>query len=306
MARCSASPAPRPISHWSSQSLARSKSLRSGNKTTGIPGTAKAETRAGDAQGAGHDRVQGERALEVGEDVVAVVSEVLGDHDEALDGGAGVAGVVDGDSDAVVGGCECGVRVAVVQVAVADDVGADFGVDQGGAGSGGRVHNGVAFPVLDFDSLERVFGCVAVASNDHGDRLADVPHPIDCQYVVPHGLLDAGNERPGPSGDILAGQDGNDFGHRACNGRVNGDDFRVHMGSAQYGSVGGAGTLPHIIGEASAPGDKGCVLDTFHGATGVHSSQSSNSKPATLLNSATLCVINVRERATACPAISTS
>ena len=89
-------------------------------------------------------------------------------------------------------------------------------------------------------------------------------------------------------------------------GRVDGDDLRVHMGRTQHGSVGGTGTLPHIIGEASAPGDEGCVLDTLHGATGVHSSQSSNSKPATLLNSATLCVINVRERATACPAISTS
>ena len=133
-------------------------------------GAAKAQARAGDAEGAGHYRVEGVRALEVGEDLVAVLAAVLGDHDEALDGSAGVAGVVDGDSDAVVGVGEGGVGVAVEEVAVADDVGADFGVEQGGVGGGGRVRgdDGVAFPVLDFDSLERVFGCVAVASNDHG------------------------------------------------------------------------------------------------------------------------------------------
>ena len=216
--------------------------------------------------------MEGERALEVGQDLVAVLAEVLGDHDEALDGSAGVAGVVDGDSDAVVGVGEGGVGIAVEEVAVADDVGADFGVERGGVGGGrrGRVDDRVELPVLDFDSVECVFSRVAVAGYDNRCRLARVARPTDGECEVSHRLLHARDEWPRPSGDVFAGQDGNDIGRRMCSGRVDGDDLRVHMGRTQHGSVGGTGTLLPVVGEAPAPGDQGCVLYTLDRAADVH------------------------------------
>ena len=81
-----------------------------------------------------------------------------------------------------------------------------------------------------------------------------------------HRLLHPGDERPGPRGDLLPGQDGDDLGHRERRGRVEGDDLGMCMRRAQHRGVGGAGPLPHVVGEAPAP-DKQCrVLHAFHRA----------------------------------------
>ena len=121
------------------------------------------------------------RALEIGEDVVAVLAEVLGDDDEALDGGAGVAWVLGGDCDTAIGGCEGGVGVAVAEVAVADDIGAGLGVERRGVRGRSRngVDDGIELAVRDFDSVECVFGRVPVAGHHDADGFADVPNSVD-------------------------------------------------------------------------------------------------------------------------------
>ena len=75
-----------------------------------------------------------------------------------------------------------------------------------------------------FDPIERVFGRIAVARHHYRHRLARATDPIDRERVMPHRLLHPGDERPGPRGDVLAGQDGDDLGHRERGGRVKGDD----------------------------------------------------------------------------------
>ena len=48
--------------------------------------------------------------------------------------------------------------------------------------------------------------------------------------------------------------------------RVEGDDLGVCMRRAQHRGVGGAGPLPHVVGEAPAPGEQCRVLHAFHRA----------------------------------------
>ena len=117
-----------------------------------------------------------------------------------------------------------------------------------------------------FDPIERVFGRIAVARHHYRHRLARATDPIDRERVMPHRLLHPGDERPGPRGDVLAGQDGDDLGHRECGGRVKGDDLGMCMRRAQHRGVGGAGTFPHVVGEAPAHGEQRGVLDALHRA----------------------------------------
>lgn len=89
---------------------------------------------AGHAQRHRHDRMQGERPHEVGADVVAFfVRQVFGDHHRSFDRGAGVARVLSLDLDHMGRLGKSGLRVAIAEMAVADDVGTDAFVQDGGA-----------------------------------------------------------------------------------------------------------------------------------------------------------------------------
>ena len=236
---------------------------------TGIPRAAQPQPRAGNPQRPRHHRMQRERTLEVGQHVIAVVPEVFGHDDEPLDRGARIARIAHRDRHPVRGARECSVGVAVAEAPVAHDVRADFAVQQRCAGRrrGGRIDHRVELAVLDLDPFERVFGPIAVARHHHRHRLPHVTHPIDRKCVMPHRLLHPGDERPGPRGDLRAGQDGDDLGHRERGGRVEGDDLGMCMRRAQHRGVGGAGPLPHVVGEAPAPGEQCRVLHAFHRAS---------------------------------------
>ena len=198
----------------------------------GVSRAAQAEARTWNAQGSGHHRVQREGAREVGQNVVAVLAEVFGDDDQALDGGAGVAGIADGNYGPVFGVRERGVGIAVAEMAVAYNVRADFMVEKRGAGRGrrNRVYDRVKFTVLDFDPIEGIFRRIAIARHRDGDRLPCVPHSIDCERVVPNGLPDTGDEWFRPHGRVLAGQDRDDIGDRERGRCVESDDRCVRMG----------------------------------------------------------------------------
>ena len=200
--------------------------------------------------------------------LVAVLPKVLGDHDEPFDRRARIAGIAHRDRHPVRGARERSVGVAVAQAPGAHDVRADVAVQQRCAGRsrGDRIDHRVELAVLDLDPFERVFSPIAVARHHHRHRLSCVTHPIDREREMPHRLLHAGDERPGPRGGVLAGQDGDDRGHRERGGRVEGDDLGMCVRRAQHRGVGGAGTLPHVVGEAPARGKQRRVLDALYRA----------------------------------------
>ena len=191
------------------------------------------------------------------------------DVDEPLDRGARIARIAHRDRHPVRGARERSVGVAVAEAPVAHDVRADVAVQQrcAGRGRGDRIDHRVELAVLDLDPFERVFGRITVARHHHRHRLPRVTHPIDRKCVMPHRLLHPGDERPGPRGDLRAGQDDDDLGHRERGGRVEGDDLGMCMRRAQHRGVGGAGALPHVVGEAPAPGEQCRVLHAFHRAS---------------------------------------
>ena len=127
----------------------------------------QAQLRAGEAERAGRDRVQRERALEVrprGERALGGVP--VRDDAVALDRRAAPAREAEALAHDEVGFRERGVDVAVVERAVGD---ACVGLDRGL-----RVEHGLERLVLDLDQLEGVLGEVAVARDDDRDGLADV------------------------------------------------------------------------------------------------------------------------------------
>ena len=176
----------------------RKDGLLDAEAAAGVPGAAQAEPRARNSQCARHHRMQRERTLEVGQDVVAVPVEMLGDDDESLDGGARIARIAHRYRHPVRGVCEHRARVAVTKAPVAHDVRAGFLVQQrrAGSGRGHGIDHRIEVAVLDIDTLQRVFGRVAVTRHRHGHRLARVAHPIDRERVVSHRQLDAGDEWP--------------------------------------------------------------------------------------------------------------
>ena len=176
---------------------------------TGILRAAQPQPRAGNPQRPRHHRMQRERALEVGQHVVAVVPEVFGHDDEPLDRRARIARIAHRDRHPVRGARERSVGVAVAEAPVAHDVRADVAVQQrcAGRGRGDRIDHRVELAVLDLDPFERVFGPIAVARHHHRHRLPRVTHPIDRKCVMAHRLLHPGDERPGPRGDC-PGNDG--------------------------------------------------------------------------------------------------
>ena len=235
-----------------------------------IPRGAQPQFRAGDAQRPRHHRMQGEGTLEVGQDLVALLAEVFGEDHEALDRGAGVAWIAHRNFHPVRGVRERGVGTAVAETPVAHHVGLGLGVQERrpGRGGGERIDHRVERAVLDLDPIEGVLGRVTVAGHDHRYRLARIAHPIDGERVVAHGLLQphADDERRGPRGGVLAGQDRDHLGHGEGGARVEGDDSGVGVRRAQDGGVGGAGGLAHVVGEAPAPGEQRRVLDALHRA----------------------------------------
>ena len=65
---------------------------------------------------------------------------------------------------------------------------------------------------------------------------------------------------------VLSGQDGDHLGHRERRRRVDGEDIGMGLRGAQHRAVGGTGTLPHVVGEATARGEQREVLDALRGA----------------------------------------
>ncbi len=92
----------------------------------GIARDAQAQLRGRHLERQRHDRVQGERAHEVRQDVVALVAgEMLSDYHGALDRRAGVARVAHVETNAVRRGRKRGIGIAVCEAAIAHDVRAD-------------------------------------------------------------------------------------------------------------------------------------------------------------------------------------
>ena len=259
--------APTPLQKGAVSLLCQDRAFFDG-APTGILRAAQPQPRAGNPQRQRHHRMQRERTLEVGQHVVAVLPEVFGHDDEPLDRGARIARIAHRDRHPVRGARERSVGVAVAKAPVAHHVRADVAVQQrcAGRGRGDRIDHRVELAVLDLDPFERVFGPIAVARHHHCHRLPRVTHPIDRKCVMAHRLLHPGDERPRPRGDLLTGQDGDDLGHRERRARVEGDDLGLCMRRAQHRGVGGAGALPHVVGEAPAPGEQCRVLHAFHRA----------------------------------------
>ena len=129
-----------------------------------------------------HDRMQAERPLEIGEHVIGALARVVFGNDAVgLDRGAGIPRIAHVDANAVRGFRKLLFRLAVAKRPLADDIAADGRMQDRRiqrSGSDG-IHNGRQLAIAHLDQFEGVFGAIAVGGHDHGDRLADIAHPVD-------------------------------------------------------------------------------------------------------------------------------
>jgi len=150
--------------------------------------------------------VECQRPLKVRGDLVGIPpAQIFSDDDKALDRRAGVARISCGDRNPVGRGGKRRLRFAVAEAPVADDV-----VDRGGARIDGRRQRTVG----DLDRFERVLGPIAVAGDNHGDRLALVAHAAGGEAPMLDRRPDGGGKGPGPAPGVFTGDDALDTRHR--------------------------------------------------------------------------------------------
>ena len=235
---------------------------------TAVGRGAQAQAVARHLEGARHDGVDAERPLEVGEDVVAVlVGVVFGDDAVTFHRRAAVAGIADRHGEAVGRRREGAVRIAVAEVPVAHQVGADALVqDRRPLGEGGLgVHDGRAAPVAHRHEVGPVLGAVAVRRHHDGDGLPDV-----ADAVHRHGArVDRDAQRRHQAlrdvEEVAPGDHRDDARQGQRGGRVDGEEVGVGVGRPEDRGMQRARPGAEVVDVAAAPGQEGRVLDALHG-----------------------------------------
>ena len=215
--------------------------------------------------------MQRERALEIGDHVIAGLAGIVGrDQAEALDRRAGIARIAHGGLDPVDRARERSLGLAVAELSPADQVGPDrlvedrcfrrqggFRIDHGGQGLVARVDRG-----------QGVFRAVAVVRHHDGDRLAGMANPVGGDAPVLHGLAQADQERRRPGARVLA----RDHGMHAFEGerpaRIDAEQAGMGVGRAQDGGMTGAGRDRQVVDIAAPAREQGRVLDALQRRAG--------------------------------------
>ena len=158
-----------------------------------------------------HHRVQGKRPHEIGKHVVTLlIWQPLREHKAQLDGGARVSRIMDFGRDGVLRLTECAFDVAIVELAIGDDIGAYLFVQDALT----RIecildaHDDIKRAVLDPNQIQRIFGKIAILRNHDGNGFAAVAHAVHGKRPMLHRLLHAHHKRLRPAPDILTGQHG--------------------------------------------------------------------------------------------------
>jgi hypothetical protein len=189
--------------------------------------------------------MEGEGTLEVrpgGEGPGGLVP--VGDNAVALDRGAAPAGEVEASRDDDLGRGEGRLRISVAKRAVRGDEPRRLHCLE-------RVEHRRHGLVVHLDQLERVFGGVAIAGHDDGERLAHVARDLVRRRAVGNRALDAGRERVRHLGDVGAGEDADDGWQLERRRRVEAGDSRVCVLRAEDRGVAGARRRSEIVDVAA-------------------------------------------------------
>jgi hypothetical protein len=230
------------------------------------PGVARhpqAQLRGRHPEREGHHRVQGKRAHEVGQHVVAFAARQMLRHDhEALDRGAGIGRIADRQAHAMGSGCKGSIGIAIDEAPIADDIGADRLVQHGRPDSDGRVDaggRGERF-VLDPHKIERILGDIAVLGHHHRNRLAGVTSLVHRQAPVLHRRLHPDHERRRPAGDVGAGEDRAHPWQGQRSGSIDLQNARMRVGGAHERRMQRPGPHTHVVGKVPRPGEQRRIL----------------------------------------------
>ena len=213
--------------------------------------------------------MDGERTLEIAQHVVyAFAGLVVGDDDIGLERGLRIARVIDRQRDDTVRLGEALVRIAVGEMTVGRDIGADRRMHERRIllKRGERIDHRRKLAILDLDVVQRVLGEVTVLGDDERHGFADEANAVDRQRPLIHRLAQDDQKRIGIFLDLSAGEDGNNSRARHGCGRIDRQDFRVGMGRAQNGRVQRAGANRQVIREIGAAGEQCRIFDPLHRA----------------------------------------
>src|SRR5215472_103164 len=178
--------------------------------------------------------MKGEGALEIGGDFVGTLRrQILGDDNEAFDWHAAVPRIFRRDRNPMRCYGKSRVRIAVPEAAITDDL------RRGGAA---RIDDCRQRPVGDIDGFERILSAVAIAGNNHYDRLSHVANPTGCDTPMLDWQLDGCVEWPGPAPGILTGDDTLYTRHRHRTGGVD----RRNLGMSMLRRVMGDAFVDHF------------------------------------------------------------
>ena len=231
---------------------------------TRVPRRAKPQARPRHPERPRHHRVQGVRPLEVRMDLVdPFAGEPRRRHHDPLDRGADVPRIADLDLDPVRRGTERGLRVAVAEAPLVDEVRVQRLVEHRrrfAEGLFGVDHRGPR-RVLDPHPLRRVLREVPIARHHHRDRLARVANAAGREAAVLDRRPHPDEERVGPRGRVRPGEDRVHAVHRERLARVDTDDVGMRPGRAHETGVARVGGKRSVVRELGLAGDEGRVLD---------------------------------------------
>ena len=117
--------------------------------------------------------------------------------------------------------------------------------------------------VVDLDQLQRVLGEIAVGRDHHGDRLADIAHPLHRDRPALDIRLDACEQRRPERRHLGRRDDGRDAARSPRGRHIDRADDRMRMRRAQHRGMQGAGRHADIVDKTAAPGEQACVFDAL-------------------------------------------
>jgi hypothetical protein len=228
----------------------------------------EAKSVARHTQCAGHERLDHERPLEVRPYRVTVRGPFeLRNDAERLHRRGGIARIRVRELEHSISHGKGSIRVAVAEAAPAYDVRTDplvdhRGVARGGASQVGRCRKHFIF---DADQVARVFRDVTRVRNYHGNGLADVSYPVDCDGIVGERSLHDARHRSNQIADVLAGDDAPNPWQVPRSREIDPSDPCVRMGRTQDRCKADSRNWREIVDKACLPGQERLIFLALNG-----------------------------------------
>ncbi len=197
-----------------------------------------------------HHRVRGKRPLIVRRDIIKVLARnIFGVDHKPFDRGLRITRIADFDLYGLVGFGKGLVRFAIGKFTGGNDIAARRLMDHRRIIMRGLFLVDGRFQrlVIDIDQRQRVFGNIAVARDDDGDRLADIAHLFDRQGPLVDRRAQHDQEGFRHFPDVFARHYVEHAGMRLGLGHVDRQDFGMGMRRAQYRGVRGAGPRRQMV-----------------------------------------------------------